>query len=346
MILTAFLLSAQAALAQPAQSPFYARYGPLKTQKFVRVERVAKEGRFLEQLAEGLSRMPLPLSSPIALNFQECGKSNAYFSGPSRQLVLCYELLEEIGERASVNSASVEEANAIMVGEFAFVFFHELGHVLVHEFKLPITGREEDVADQFATYIALNSQDAALKMQVIQGGVWFFSKTDLSYARQHMADEHSLNVQRQFNIVCWAYGKDPRTFVALARTVGLPDERARRCQNEYAQMARGIEHLLPSGKPALNQQVPSADDFTSAKIHFRNRCQSCHGADGKGNQAMAKALLTTIPDLTSKDMAERRDSEFLEALSKGRGKMPPQTGLSDKELKDLVAYVRSFSKDK
>jgi DNA uptake protein ComE-like DNA-binding protein len=61
---------------------------------------------------------------------------------------------------------------------------------------------------------------------------------------------------------------------------------------------------------------------------------------------MAKALQTTIPDLTSTDIAKKSDAELLEAVSKGRGKMPPQTGLSDKELKDLVSYVRSLSKEK
>ncbi len=83
-----------------------------------------------------------------------------------------------------------------------------------------------------------------------------------------------------------------------------------------------------------------------AKALFASRCQGCHGADGKGNQTMAKALQTTIPDFTSKDMAKKPDSELLQALSKGRGKMPPQTGLSDRELKDLVAYVKSLSKGK
>ena len=84
----------------------------------------------------------------------------------------------------------------------------------------------------------------------------------------------------------------------------------------------------------------------AAKTLFSSRCQSCHGADGKGNQTMAKALQTTIPDLTAKDIAKKSDAEVLEALSKGRGKMPPQTGLSDKELKDLVVYVKSLSKGK
>jgi len=61
---------------------------------------------------------------------------------------------------------------------------------------------------------------------------------------------------------------------------------------------------------------------------------------------MAKALQTNIPDLTSKEIGKKPDAEFLEALSKGRGKMPATTGLGDKELKDLVAYVKNLSKGK
>ncbi len=104
--------------------------------------------------------------------------------------------------------------------------------------------------------------------------------------------------------------------------------------------------LVQSGEQRADlsqQEPPPTDKHASVKVRFTNRCQGCHGADGKGNPAMAKALLTTIPDLTSRDIAEKPDSEILEALSRGRGKMPPQTGLSDKELRDLVAYVRSFS---
>ncbi|MBI3001291.1 MAG: cytochrome c [Deltaproteobacteria bacterium] len=82
------------------------------------------------------------------------------------------------------------------------------------------------------------------------------------------------------------------------------------------------------------------------KTLFTNRCQGCHGADGKGNQTMAKALQTNIPDLTSKEIGKKPDTELLEALSKGRGKMPATTGLGDKELKDLVAYVKNLSKGK
>jgi len=92
--------------------------------------------------------------------------------------------------------------------------------------------------------------------------------------------------------------------------------------------------------------APLSYGAEAAKTLFTNRCQGCHGPDGKGSPTMAKALQTTIPDLTSSEIGKKPDKELLEALSKGRGKMPATTGLSDKELKDLVSHVKSLSKGK
>jgi mono/diheme cytochrome c family protein len=84
----------------------------------------------------------------------------------------------------------------------------------------------------------------------------------------------------------------------------------------------------------------------AAKSLYASRCQGCHGPDGKGNQAMAKALQANIPDLTSKEIAKKPNAEILEALSKGKGKMPATTGLSEKELKELIGYVKGMAKGK
>lgn len=248
MIITVCLLCAQTGLAQTAQRSFYAAYGALKSQRFVKMESVFKEERMLEQLADSLSAVILPLSSPIVLTLQECGKSSAFFDSQNHKLVFCYELVEEMRQRAYRDFEQLPGllstpgvAAPIAGGAFTFVFLHELGHVLIYAFKLPITGREEDVADQIAAYIALKTEEAAI---TIQGGAWFFSKTDIFYTRQHYADEHSLDPQRRFNIVCWAYGKNPQLFTPLAKKVGLTVERARRCQSEYAQMARSLELIF------------------------------------------------------------------------------------------------------
>ncbi len=238
------LLNAQTTLEQPAPRSVYARYGPIKTQRFVQLEYIVKQNRMLEQIADLLSA-GLRLPSPIILTLQECGTPNAFFDPQARAIVLCYEIMADIAERAVQDyGRSQGFADQIYVGAFTFVFIHELGHALIHTLNLPITGREEDVADQIATYIVLKGRDGAITR--IQGGVWFFSKRNffVNYTSRHFADEHSLNEQRQFNIICWAYGKDPRLFTPLAQSLRLPAERARRCQSEYAQMARSLELLL------------------------------------------------------------------------------------------------------
>lgn len=107
-----------------------------------------------------------------------------------------------------------------------------------------------------------------------------------------------------------------------------------------------IHNVLAITGLSLLLLLPLSYAAETAKTLFTNRCQGCHGPDGKGNQTMAKALQTNIPDLTSKGTAKKSDSELLETVSKGKGKMPPTGGLSEKELKELVSHVRSLSKGK
>ncbi len=98
---------------------------------------------------------------------------------------------------------------------------------------------------------------------------------------------------------------------------------------------------------SLLLMLPLSYAAESAKTLFASRCQGCHGPNGgKPNQTMAKALNTTIPDLTSKEIGNKPDAEILKALYKGKGKMPAMTGLSDKDQKDLVTYVKNLSKGK
>lgn len=98
----------------------------------------------------------------------------------------------------------------------------------------------------------------------------------------------------------------------------------------------------------LGLLLVSASSYSAEapKTLYTNRCQGCHGPDGKGSPTMAKALQTTIPDLTSNEIGKKPDAEILGALSKGRGKMPPATGLSEKELKDLLGYIKGLARGK
>lgn len=75
---------------------------------------------------------------------------------------------------------------------------------------------------------------------------------------------------------------------------------------------------------------------------YKAKCAGCHGADGKGETATGKAM--KVKDFASDDVKKMSDAELSEAITTGKGKMPPFKTLSADQVKDLVAYVRAFGK--
>jgi mono/diheme cytochrome c family protein len=86
-----------------------------------------------------------------------------------------------------------------------------------------------------------------------------------------------------------------------------------------------------------------------AKAIYDKDCAKCHGADGKGATKMGKKL--GAKDYTdAKVQAEMKDDEAFKAIKEGlkdkagKSLMKPAEGLSDADIKGLVAYMRTFKK--
>lgn len=79
---------------------------------------------------------------------------------------------------------------------------------------------------------------------------------------------------------------------------------------------------------------------------WEKSCQKCHGADGKGDTKMGKKM--EVKDFTdAKYQASFTDEKATKAIKEGikeddKTKMKPAEGLSDDDIKALVAKVRSF----
>lgn len=85
------------------------------------------------------------------------------------------------------------------------------------------------------------------------------------------------------------------------------------------------------------------------KALYEKDCQKCHGADGKGDTKMGKK--SGAKDYsTAKVQEELKDDAAIKAIKEGykdkEGKvvMKPAEGLSDEDIKALVAHMRSFKK--
>ena len=95
----------------------------------------------------------------------------------------------------------------------------------------------------------------------------------------------------------------------------------------------------------------AAGDVAKGKAKYAEVCAACHGATGKGDGPAAATLPTKPRDHTDAAyMGKLKDQEIFDFIKRGGqalGKsplMPPWGGtLTDQQIQDLVAYIRSLA---
>ena len=86
-----------------------------------------------------------------------------------------------------------------------------------------------------------------------------------------------------------------------------------------------------------------AADARAGKDVFAQHCVPCHGADAKGNAAVAKMMKVTIPPLGSKEVQALSDADLSKVITDGKGKMPAMKTLSSADVANVVAFIRSLA---
>lgn len=78
------------------------------------------------------------------------------------------------------------------------------------------------------------------------------------------------------------------------------------------------------------------------------KCSLCHGAAGKGDSPAGASLNPKATDFTDKAKMSKSDEELFKSISngiKGTAMMGFAGSLSEKERWDVIAYIRTFSKN-
>jgi hypothetical protein len=144
-------------------------------------------------------------------------------------------------------------------GNMLFVTIHELGHALVSELDLMVLGREEDVADAYATIGVLKcGADFSRRVLVEAAKGWFISAQrdrQVGEAPQYYG-RHGLDEQRAYQILCLMVGSDPAKFMDLADDAELPQERRRSCGWDYDTASRSWERALAPHRRAADRPKP------------------------------------------------------------------------------------------
>lgn len=95
---------------------------------------------------------------------------------------------------------------------------------------------------------------------------------------------------------------------------------------------------------SFSGQAFADGDAAAGKAVFDTKCKMCHGADGKGNAAIAKKMNLTLPDITAKETQTKSDDVLKKRVVEGGKQMKPVKGLTDQQVTDVIAYVRSMGK--
>jgi hypothetical protein len=233
--------------AAPRSKPNQIKYEyvPPKNPAHQPIHDQMKQGRALEHLQELLS--PLRLSYPLTIKVEGCdGDPNAFYS--EEIITVCYEMLADILKSAPAQDlpGGLSRADTVL-GPVLAIFLHETAHAVFNMLQIPVLGREEDAADQFAAYVMLKlSKDEARRLML---GAAYHHKLQMPGQQvtipvQLLSNEHSTPAQRAFNILCIGYGADEKLFADVVEKNYLPKGRAEVCAREYDDLNFAMTKLI------------------------------------------------------------------------------------------------------
>jgi Putative metallopeptidase len=209
------------------------------------IQAYQKYGYFEKVSALITSEIALPRDITVILT--NCGMANAFYSSKKHAIVICNELTQENYQLLVQNGYEQDEALKTAIFASIFFFYHEAGHMLIHELNLPVVGKEEDVADQFSAFFLLMNDSSAGKSdsgEILMSAAKLFALEKSLPSEQGLQDEHALNRQRFYNLVCILYGAAPNKYQDLVARLDYSEQRLDRCQAESESLVTAWQRLL------------------------------------------------------------------------------------------------------
>lgn len=256
-ILTLLLAPPRPVSAQTSGGQLKVVFVPPKSAFGKSMEKVLNQGGsnsgFAKIVASLNKLFIFPRDLPVI--FRECGFVNAFYSPPQHTITVCYDLMQHFGDLFSKQGKSGTELGRLVAGATLFTFFHEFGHALIGEMGIPATGKEEDAVDEFSTLLLARLGDTG--QFAVRSAAYWFALEGQQQARTGRVsdlpfwDEHSLNQQRFYDVICILYGSSQKRYANLATAVGIPPTRAARCVRDYPKERKAWNALLA---PHLKRQ--------------------------------------------------------------------------------------------
>lgn len=151
-------------------------------------------------------------------------------------------LTASVARKAVPGAADVDVQSYVESNTLA-IFYHELGHALIDVMRLPVLGQEEGAADVLSVllfdhiFVEEDAEEIAR-----DAAISFLLDAAEPDAEPVFWDEHGLDLQRFYTLVCLHYGAAPDRREAFRVAMELPDERAAGCvaERDLAEASWGV----------------------------------------------------------------------------------------------------------
>ena len=160
------------------------------------------------------------------------------------------------------------ETGQFLSGAASHTIHHEIAHMLIDRLQLPVVGREEDAADQYAWLQMIRRWRETGNQAPIRAAILLWH---LEHRRASSEDdrvpawsEHSSDRQRLFLGICLVAGLEPGVFGDLAAQYGMPEDRLDACNEEAELIEAAWLDLLDLAEPAGSLRAELVIEETAA----------------------------------------------------------------------------------
>ena len=174
---------------------------------------------------------------------------------------VCLVVLSGGAKAQELDEPVLAEAMDFAMHDALFTMYHEIGHMLVGELGLPVLGKEEDAVDALATiWLLTDDEDMDSWNALIDAADgWYFNavkSTGSGVEEFSYSSDHSLDIQRAYNMVCLMVGAMPEEFTETADTYEIGSDRQESCAYTYGQAEQSWSTLLEPFKVQDEQGAP------------------------------------------------------------------------------------------
>lgn len=190
-----------------------------------------------------------------------------------------------------------DEKQGFIESNVLAIFYHELGHALIDVMEVPIFGQEEDAADVISVLLIdwLYEEDTAQDI-ALDSAFGFINDPDGEMEVAYW-DVHGPDEQRFFNHVCLFYGANPELREDLAFELGLPEDRADTCEEEYELAADSWGGILDEIDQQNNEtRMVFAPGGTGESADFANQLLAAEIEQMNQDMRLPQQVMVTVED--------------------------------------------------